>query len=174
MVQRKKCYRTGIVFFALLLLAVTSGCQTISDQAATPIPTATPRPVPTPTPTLLPPIDFATIAQLQNECDTIRAQHQRVVLSGRLELPYRSTSFAGWISIGLVQGEEDDSESIQIWIRVGDGNNQMESLPKRYEQADLKVRTESGEVRGAGDFVTIVGSIYSAYDCSEIQVSTIR
>ena len=155
-----------IVCCGLLLLALgAAACTTAERPTPTPRATATPKATATPLP---PPIEFATVPELEAACDELRARGDRVMITGNLVLPPIVQRAIGRWKIGLRPPD------IAIEVREGYGNNQMEPLPRSYRDSDLKVRTETGRVVGVGDRVTVIAFIYSAYDCSVLGVVTIR
>ena len=52
---------------------------------------------------------------------------------------------------------DDSSQSVTVTIEVGDGANQMASLPTGYSDADLAVQDNVGSTHGAGDRVKVTG-----------------
>lgn len=47
---------------------------------------------------------------------------------------------------------------------AGTENNQMQEVPKKYTQADFKIRTDSGQIAGEGSYVKVTGKLLGKYD----------
>lgn len=60
----------------------------------------------------------------------------------------------------LFEKPESKGKSITANIRIGDGPNHAEKLPRYYTEADLHIHTNKNEIIGAGRRVRITGKRY--------------
>lgn len=125
----------------------------------TPEPTSTPRATVTPLPTFTPPPP-----PLEVTFDTIQGLpvFTEVILVGRLDLmgSTKCTTLGDITTCGLLLENPDNTEQkITIFVKVGDGPNQMNPLPESYSQSDIQVHLDDGTTALVGYRLRVRGRV---------------
>jgi len=113
-------------------------------------PTATTQPTQTPIPQPLE-VDFDTLGE--------QPVGQPVILVGRLTL-FASTFCSDTCGL-LLENPGNPSQKVTIFVPVGDGNNQMKSLPDSYTKSDIQVRLDDGTLAVIGYRMRVTGRVCS-------------
>ncbi len=96
-----------------------------------------------------------------------------IKVSGVLKLPETVLVSGKQVRVLLVEDINQDQSWLGLLIDIGEGSNQMESLPENYRLDDFIVRTDDGRIIGHGVYVTISGRMESAINC-ELDVEKIE
>ena len=111
----------------------------------TPLPTATPLPV---------------NADFDNVCSHIGAP---VIIQGRIRsLP----SFIFCLGTCTLSLADPDGSDMVLYFEIFRGGlaNQMDDLPDKYQNSDLRIHTKDGQIVGVDDLVTIQGVVVTSED----------
>ena len=167
-----------IVIIMLGLLLSLSACGTPDSQPEVQVPSQVP-PNAKPSPTSPAPTRAASATPVPPTrvpptpepitYDTICSHIGRTTsIEGILRLPDEIACTSGgspdWCTVHLVDVDREGIMVIGLNMQAGDfdpGNNYMADLPMSYEIPDFRVRTQDGELVGAGDLVKVTGQVTS-------------
>jgi hypothetical protein len=83
---------------------------------------------------------------------------KRVAIEGYLDIPRGLfTMCSDTCNLQLLEKPGVQDKSFRINLKVGDSENQMEKLPEKYSEKDLKVHTHDDKVVGVGARVRVTG-----------------
>ncbi len=140
------------ILVGVLVTTPLAACQ----PAATPIP-PTLTPLPTATPTITPtplPREMDTRDVLK-DCEELDRLGVQIILDGMLFLPEGAVyGYEGWYGMELVS-----SSRIRVLFEVGSEPNKIQELPFDFQEQDLVVQAEDGQLIRHGHLVRITGKV---------------
>jgi len=114
-------------------------------------------------------VDFSQVLDKAND-------GKRVSIEGYLTTPTTSYQTSNSAQLDFIERPNEFSSAFNfiLSVNVGDGKNEMKTLPDKYTSADIIVTGKNGEKIGAGDRVRITGKLnvssdYCSLDCQEIE-----
>ncbi|MBD3636108.1 MAG: hypothetical protein HUJ25_02105 [Crocinitomicaceae bacterium] len=96
-------------------------------------------------------------------------EDNRTVVFETFVAPLPSTMYFGDGELSLnfyERRNQTEGPHMNVDIREGNDNNEVESLPEEYYQDDLKIHTDDGDVAVVGDYVRITGTFSEASDAN--------
>ncbi len=148
--------RKSTRYLTLLLIFLLTSCQVFMMQpTATPVPTNTPFPTATPTITPTPLPREMDARDVLKDCEELDRLDFQVILDGMLFLPEGAVyGYEGWYGMDLVS-----SSRIRALFEVGSEPNKIEELPLDFQEQDLIVQAEDGQLIRNGHLVRITGKV---------------
>ncbi len=101
------------------------------------------------------PREYKTYA-LADFCDTANAG-EYVTVSGVLKIPETVLEYEKTYSALLVEDINQPQPYMRIGIRIGNGNNQMQTLTDNFTLEDIVIRTDDGQIVTYGDAISVSG-----------------
>ena len=112
---------------------------------------------------------------IEGFCDSAQAG-EYVVVTGVLKIPETILEFEKSYGVMLVEDLNQAEPYVRIGIPIGNGKNEMQTLPDGFTLADIKIQTNDGQFVTLGDTVSISGFYGGACGAgnSEIDVMLIE
>ena len=96
-----------------------------------------------------------------------------VTVSGVLKIPETIMEFEKSYGLLLVEDLSLAQPYLRIGIPVGDGKNQMQTLPDGFTLADIQIQTNDGQAVTHGDAVSISGFYGGACGAGNSEIDVI-
>ena len=94
----------------------------------------------------------------------IFAIHRKIEIEGYLSIKGTTSLHTKTLNLAFSEKQDNSGRSISANIRIGNGPNQVEMLPKFYSKDELKIHTNKNEIIGADVRVKLTGKRFCPKD----------
>ena len=166
-VGRHKAFRLILAYASVFFLGActmsplfvtTTTVTTASTNRPTETPTRVPSPTLTPTQTQTPAPQILTSQQLLENCEGLSRLGKEVTIDGYVFMPkYVVYGSGDWRGMSLSDFLTEDSQTLRVYVKLGEGPNTMDPIPEFFTEKDLVMRDYSGQVVHHGFLVSVTG-----------------